>query len=311
MAIVVSGSIAYDYIMNFDWKFKNYFLPEKLDNISLSFVVSNVKKEAWGTWSNIAYNLQLLAEEPILLWAVWYDFKVPEIWSTTINYNYIVKVEDKLTASAYITSDSTWSQITSFHPWALNDADNFSISKMDEKIDIFMNSPNQLQAMLRFATQCDKLWVKSFFDPWQMLPMFDEEMLKLASELSTYLIVNEYEYELFLKESNMTENEILNEYEKIIITKWKEWVTIIDSDSEINVSAVQTDNLIDSTWAGDAFRWWLLKGLYNWLDWETSAKIGCVCSHYCIQSYGNQNYNFTMDEFKNKYYEAYWEDLNI
>jgi hypothetical protein len=49
--------------------------------------------------------------------------------------------------------------------------------------------------------------------------MFDEEMLKLASELSTYLIVNEYEYELFLKASKMTKNEIINEYEKIIITK--------------------------------------------------------------------------------------------
>jgi adenosine kinase len=114
-----------------------------------------------------------------------------------------------------------------------------------------------------------------------------------------------------LKESKMTKNEILNEYEKVIITKWKEWLSIIDSNSEINISAVQTNNVIDTTWAWDAFRGWLLKWLCNGLDWETSAKIGCVCSHYCIQSYGNQNYKFDIDEFKNKYYEAYWEDLNI
>jgi adenosine kinase len=116
---------------------------------------------------------------------------------------------------------------------------------------------------------------------------------------------------LFLKASKMTKNEIINEYEKIIITKWKSWVTIIDSDSEIDIPAIETKKLVDATWAGDAFRWWLLKWLYNGLSWEVSAKIGCVCAHYCIQSYWNQNYKFNMDEFKNKYYEAYWEDLNI
>ena len=65
MKIIVTGSIAYDYLMSFPGKFTEHFLPEHLHRVSLSFLVDSMDKRRGGCAPNIAYTLALLGERPL------------------------------------------------------------------------------------------------------------------------------------------------------------------------------------------------------------------------------------------------------
>jgi len=56
--IIITGSIAYDEIMNFPGEFKDHFHADKLHQINVSFVVDRLEKQLGGTATNIAYNIQ-------------------------------------------------------------------------------------------------------------------------------------------------------------------------------------------------------------------------------------------------------------
>ena len=45
MKIVVSGSIAFDYLMKFPGKFRDHFIEGALDRVSLSFLVEDLARE--------------------------------------------------------------------------------------------------------------------------------------------------------------------------------------------------------------------------------------------------------------------------
>ena len=44
MNIIVTGSIAFDYLMSFPGKFTEHFLPEHMSRVSLSFLVDTMDK---------------------------------------------------------------------------------------------------------------------------------------------------------------------------------------------------------------------------------------------------------------------------
>src|SRR2546428_7158124 len=67
MKIVVTGSIAYDYLMSFPGRFTEHFLPEHMNRVSLSFLVDTMVKRRGGCAPNIAYTLALLGERPLLM----------------------------------------------------------------------------------------------------------------------------------------------------------------------------------------------------------------------------------------------------
>ena len=67
MNIVVTGSIAFDYLMSFPGKFTEHFLPEHMNRVSLSFLVDTMDKRRGGCAPNIAYTLALLGERPTLM----------------------------------------------------------------------------------------------------------------------------------------------------------------------------------------------------------------------------------------------------
>ena len=80
MNVVVTGSIAFDYIMSFPGHFREHFLPDQLNNISLSFLVDSMKKQRGGCAANIAYNLALLGERPLLMATAGQDFGEYRKW---------------------------------------------------------------------------------------------------------------------------------------------------------------------------------------------------------------------------------------
>ncbi len=78
--VLITGSIAYDRIMNFPGYFKDNILPDQIHNLNVSFFVDKFRESFGGTGGNIAYNLSLL-ETNFLTWAnVGNDFENYKQW---------------------------------------------------------------------------------------------------------------------------------------------------------------------------------------------------------------------------------------
>src|SRR4026209_2513213 len=80
MKLVVTGSIAYDYLMSFPGKFTEHFLPEHMQRVSLSFLVDTMDKRRGGCARNVAYTRALLGERPLLMATAGEDFGEYRAW---------------------------------------------------------------------------------------------------------------------------------------------------------------------------------------------------------------------------------------
>lgn len=306
MKTLVSGSIAYDYIMDFWDSFKNHIIPDKMHVLSVSFFTPSLRKEKWWTWHNIAYSMWLLWEKSVLLWAVWTDFLES---SKLIDYSTIHRSQDKLTASCHIINDKDNNQISAFHPWAMFEAVSQDIPSIDFSYAII--SPNDKNTMKKHLKDANKLWIKTFFDPGQQITNFNAEELLESLDYTNYLILNDYEYSLFLEKTWVNEDFLKNKLDKIIITLWKEWVKLIDKNSESKIDSLQNIQVLDPTWAWDSFRAWLIIWLNNWYSWENSCKIGTLLACYCIKSYWTQNHFFEKNNFEEKFKLEFWTEINL
>src|ERR1035437_6954085 len=80
MKIVVTGSIAFDYLMSFPGRFTEQILPDHLSRLSVSFLVDTMDKRRGGCGPNIAYTLALLGERPFLMATAGEDFGEYRQW---------------------------------------------------------------------------------------------------------------------------------------------------------------------------------------------------------------------------------------
>lgn len=300
MKILVSWSIAYDYIMTFEDSFKNHIIPDKIHVLNVSFYTPKLIKEKWWTWHNIAYNLWLLWEKAILVGLIWNDFFEE---SEFIDYSNLTKLKYFQTASCYLINDKENNQINAFYPWAM--WENIIPEIPKEKISYAIISPNNLEVMKSHLKTCFQAWIKTFFDPWQQINLFSKEELLKSLEYTNYLILNDYEYSVFLAKTEVDENSLKENIDKLIITLWSDWVKIIDKNETKIIDANKDVRIQDPTWAWDAFRAWLLYGLNNWKDWNNSCKIWCSVASFAIENYWTQNHTFCLNDIEKKLKKNY------
>lgn len=313
--VFVSGSIAYDHVMQFNDHFANHILPEQIDKLSVSFVVPYMEKFDGGTAHNISYNLGLLGmkDETIMMWAVGKDFEIKEKLSKKINYEYIHKDEELMTAAAYVITDNKNNQITPFYPGALVNANKQNINGIEDSIDYAIISPNEKTAMLKHIMEIKNKSKDTliFFAPGQMMTIFNKEELLEAAHHSNYLVCNEYEIELFCNITGLTEDEAVKLFDKIVVTLGDQWVSLRDHTSEHHIHSVPVDDVKDPTGAGDAFVAGLVAGLYKWKGWLDSLKIANIVASYAVQSHGTLNHEFTKTEIEKKFEEVYEAKITL
>ncbi len=216
--IVVSGSIAYDVIMNFHDAFGKYILPEHTKSISVCFNVQSLVKHAGGAGHNISYNLALLGEKSLLLGAVGEDF-LPSAWNEEyIDYRYTHVSQGLLTPSAHIITDEANNQITAFYPGASIESGQQSVHTITEDVSYAIVAPNAPATMVKHLKECAEKNIPVIFDPGQPLTAFSKEELHEALTASTYLIVNAYEKDLLCKLAEIEEASLLNRVEAYIVT---------------------------------------------------------------------------------------------
>lgn len=312
MSIIVSGSLAYDYIMNFPDSFKNHILPEQLHILSVSFVVNKLERRLGGTAGNIAYTIKLLGSDPTLVSALGKDDEpyIDRLNELGIGTDHIVRDPNCLTASAYITTDADDNQICAFYPGPLKDAMKIDIVAL--KSDLVLISPTQKDVMIKHLQMAVDAGKTVVFDPGQQITAFsDLELRKLISQ-ADYLIGNDYEIKLIEDRTGLRGKDLMAENTTLITTLGARG-SIVSSPTGtvIEVASCPPKSVDDPTGAGDAYRAGFFVGVTKNLPMQSCAQMGAVAATYAIESYGTQEHTFTKQDFVTRYMHTYQEALEL
>jgi adenosine kinase len=302
MNIVVTGSIAFDYLMSFPGRFTEHFLPEHMNRVSLSFLVDSMDKRRGGCAPNIAYTLALLGERPRLMATAGEDFGDYRAWleAAGIDTSHVRQVPGKFTASFFCSTDQHNNQIASFYTGAMAHAAELSFRDVAD-CRLAIVSPNDPRAMVQYAEECRTLGIRYIFDPGQQVARMSGDELRAGAVGATIVICNDYEFEILKQKTGLDEREILSKSEALIITKGEHGSTILTHHDRCDVAAVPPTHIVDPTGVGDAFRGGLMKGLAMELPYEVAARLGSVAATYCLEHLGGTSHAYSIREFLQRY----------
>jgi adenosine kinase len=305
MKLVVTGSIAYDYLMSFPGKFTSHLLPEHMHRVSLSFLVDTMDKRRGGCAPNIAYTLALLGERPLLMATAGEDFAEYRQWleAAGIDTSHVKVVDGKFTASFFCSTDEDNNQIASFYTGAMANAGELSFRLVPGLDDdgLVIVAPNDPDAMIQYAQECSTLGIRYIWDPGQQCARMDGAQLKEGVTGAFMVIVNDYEFELLRQKTGMGEDEILRCVSLLVITRGEQGCTVLEQTSQIDVPAVRPDRIADPTGVGDAFRGGFMKGLAVGATYEVCARLGSVAATYALEHLGGMSHAYSFDEFAARY----------
>jgi adenosine kinase len=302
MNIIVSGSMAYDRIMDFPGKFSDHILPDKIHVLNVCFQVNGIKEKYGGTAGNIAYALTLMGEKPLICATIGHDYQKYFKWlaKNGLSTENIKIIADEFTAGAYITTDRSDNQITGFNPGAMKYQSTLDFSKLDSEDTIVIVSPGNFEDMVNYPRACKNKGIDYILDPGQSLPMWDKQDLIQAIEGCRILIVNDYELSLIISKTGLDKKALLEMTGTIITTLGESGSQISMREREIAVPAFRVKKVVDPTGAGDSYRGGLLCGLVHGKNIEQCARMGSVCASFSIENYGTQEYSFTPEEFNER-----------
>jgi adenosine kinase len=303
MGIVVTGSIAFDYLMSFPGKFTEHFLPEHMNRVSLSFLVDTMDKRRGGCAPNIAYTLALLGERPRLMAAAGEDFPEYRQWleAAGVDTSLVVQIPGKFTASFFCSTDLENNQIASFYTGAMADSGQLSFRTAGET-GLAIISPNDPGAMMQYAEECRTLGIAYIFDPGQQCTRMTGAELKDGIVGAHLVICNDYEFELIRQKTGFSEGDVLAQAKSLVITRGEDGSSVyLSSGERVDVAAIPPHRIVDPTGVGDAYRGGLMKGMALRLPYEVCAQMGSVAAAYALEHLGGQSHSYTLDEFTKRY----------
>jgi len=307
MHIFVSGSLAYDRIMDFPGRFADHILPEKIHILNVCFMVNGLIERFGGTAGNIAYNLALLGEKPVILATGGRDFSPYQEWLTELGLPLtgIHLIAEEFTAGAYITTDLADNQITGFNPGAMKHQSEFAFDGVDPKNSLAIIAPGNLPDMLDYSRRYKEMGLPYIFDPGQSIPAWGPGELQEMATGALALIVNDYEQEMFRQKTGLGESELRELSQALIITKGEEGSELITRDGREAIPVAKPRQVLDPTGAGDAYRAGLLKGLALGLPWGTAALMGATVASFAVEQPGTQEHRVELTEFWRRYQDNF------
>lgn len=306
MKLIVTGSIAYDYLMSFSGRFADRLPAQLGQRLDVSMLVDSMDKQRGGCAPNIAYTLALLRERPWLMGAAGLDFGEYRQWleGIGVDTSLVTVVPDTLTASFFCSTDSDNNQISSFYAGAMTHASELSFRSI-EGASLVIIAPNAPDAMLQYAEECRALNIPFIFDPGQECARMPGDQLRAGIRGAKMVVCNTADFELIRKKTGMGEREVLQEADLLVITRGEEGCSLYQGASYVEVKAVPPDRLVDGTGVGDAFRGGFMKGLAEGMPYRICAQLGSVAATYALEHLGATSHTYTLDEFKRRYEEHF------
>ena len=306
MHTLICGSIAYDTIMVFKDHFKNHILPEKIHILNVAFLVPDMRREFGGCAGNIAYNLQMIGGDPLIMATVGDDYPpyAGRLQNLGLSQNHVRQVTGAFTAQAFITTDLADNQITAFHPGAMNFSHENHIADAND-VTLGIVAPDGREGMVQHAREFHEAGIPFMFDPGQGLPMFTGEELLDFIHKADYVAVNDYEGQLLQERTGRSLETLAKLVKGLIVTRGAEGSIIYSDDQQIEIPSITPERVVDPTGCGDAYRSGLLYGIVQDMDWRTTGQLGSLMGALKIAQRGGQNHSFTRDEIGQRYFEIF------
>jgi len=304
--ILVTGSIAYDTIMVFPDRFRNHLLADQLHILNVCFLTPQMRREYGGTAGNIAYNLKLLGEEPLVMASVGEDIQpyVSRFAGLGIGTGLFKQIPGQFTAQAFITTDLDDNQITAFHPGAMNHSHETHVTAA-LGAGLATIAPDGKEGMQQHARECAKAGVPFVFDPGQGLPMFSGAELEEFVRLADYVAVNDYEGKMLEEKTGRKLEAIARDVEALVCTLGAKGSLIFAGGERHEVPPVPAEAVVDPTGCGDAYRAGLLYGIARGWDWPSTGKLGAVMGSMKIAQRGAQNHRASREEIEGRFRKAF------
>ena len=308
MRTLICGSLAFDTIMVFPDRFARHILPEQTHMLSVSFQISDMRREWGGCAGNIAYNLHALGGDPVVMGTLGTDGGTyrERLRTLGIAIDGVRVIDDAYTAQAFIITDHDDNQITAFHPGAMNRS---HVVHVDDVAGVGLGivSPDGKEGMKQHAAEFAARGIPFVFDPGQGLPLFDGKELAQMIEHASYLTVNDYEAKLLADRTGWSIADIAERVDGLVVTMGGEGSIIHAGGATYAIPAVRPSAIVDPTGCGDAYRAGLLYGIANEWDWEQTGKLASVMGTIKIECRGGQNHVIDRDTIALRYRDAFGE----
>lgn len=302
MRIYVSGSLAYDRIMNFGGRFSDHILPDKIHVLNVCFNVDGLQEKLGGTAGNIAYGLAQLGERPVLLACLGSDGQRYLDWmaSQGVDTTQVRCIDEEFTAGAFITTDRSDNQITGFNPGAMKHPCGCRVEAMEPGNSLAIVAPGNLEDMTRLPAEFRDFGIPFILDPGQSLNIWSGAQLLEAMQGAKVLISNDYELELIRRLTDLSLRGILERVQAVVTTKGEQGSVLFQGQRRVDIPISLAKEVKDPTGAGDAYRAGLLKGLALGLDLAEACLWGAVLASYAVACYGTQEYAVERADFNQR-----------
>ncbi|GAB4209727.1 MAG: carbohydrate kinase family protein [Roseiflexaceae bacterium] len=317
MRIVVTGSLAYDYIMNFPGFFKDHILPDKVHMLTVSFLVDSMRRMRGGVAGNIAYTLALLGERPLVFASAGQDFGEYRALMEQhgIDASGVQMLPDEFTASCFINTDQANNQIVAFYTGAMAQSKHMSLLDLHLGTgDLVIISPTDPEAMIRYADECRQMGVPFVFDPGKQTPRLEGEQVLAGLRGASVLIGNDYEFGMLAQKTGRSEAELIASAPLTVVTRGAEGSVIYSAatnGSGLHIPTAPVGEVVDPTGAGDAYLAGFVFGLARGFSLETTGRVAALAATYAIEHRGCQEHHYTPDAFVERYIGAFGPSVEI
>ena len=307
---LICGSLAVDTITVFPDRFARHILPEQTHVLSVSFQITEMRREWGGCAGNIAYNLKGLGGDPVVMATVGDDggAYVERLSSFGIATEAVRIVAGTFTAQAYIITDLDDNQITAFHPGAMNQAHLNHVFDVD-RIGLGIVAPDGRDGMAAHVREFAAARIPFVFDPGQGLPLFSGAELIEMIDCADYVAVNDYEARMLAERTGLSEKEIAARVEAMIVTLGADGSRIHVDGTVFEIPTLAPTALVDPTGCGDAYRAGLLYGIGQGWDWDRTGRLASLLGSLKIASRGGQNHVLDRDALATTYHRHYGHHL--
>lgn len=294
MKAVVCGSFAYDNILNFEGNFSDHLIESELNNINVSFLCPNMRREFGGCAGNIIYNLVSIGADAFALGTMGSDAGPYLDWmkNNNISTKYIKVINSSYTAQAYITTDSKANQITTFHPGAMQYANQIKIP-LDESVTLGLISPDGRDGMIEHTKQLIEMNVPYVFDPGQGMPMFNKEELEFFTTNASWVVMNDYEFKMYSEITSFTIQNIVQNGKVLVITNGEKGSNIFTDKENLSIQTPKVESPKDPTGCGDAYRAGIIYGIMKSMSLEAIGELSSELGALKVKSFGTQNHKIS------------------
>ena len=309
--VVCTGSIAYDYILNFNGRFRDHILPDKTHILNLSFLVDNLHKRRGGVAGNYAYNLSLLGYPAAVVATAGPDAAEYRDWleSRGVDCSGLRLIPGEITATGFTTTDLDDNQITGYYGGAMLRAASLGLDDAPANVKAVVIGPNDPNAMMRLTRECRERSVPFVFDPAHQLPRLEARDLTAAADGAWILIGNDYEIELVKERMGCDDGDLLQRAEMVVTTLGREGSRIAGPDGVVAIPPAPSGPVVDPTGAGDAYRAGLVAGLLRGLEVAEAGRVASLAATYAIEQVGTAEHAYTKQEFAGRYNDSFGAEL--